>query len=110
MFTKKDTLHLPHIPVEGFTKEEAAEIKDTCAIFQHVSVAPSAQDWKWIRFNGEMFGKKDLDYVVLPHGPFSINVQVMKKGNLILYDFGIIITKDSNGNIIEFMPYHDNMA
>jgi hypothetical protein len=82
------------------------EIKNTCMIFQHMTFAPDAQDWKWLRIKGLMVQKPEFDYYI--HKIKSgINVQVMHSGEAMCYRFGVLIyIEDEKLNILPYMNGH----
>ena len=93
---------------------QAAEIEATVNIFKHFSFACHAQDWKWMKIDGDVFGKSKYNYWVQPMKP-GFNVQVCDKRDVngVCYWFGIYFGKDETFPIQNphgpFRMYYDNI-
>jgi hypothetical protein len=87
-----------------FDEETIKEIHATVDIFQNITFAKDAKDWKWMKIHGCVLGKPELDYYVLPLNKGDYHVQVGKAGFVIDYKFGIAFASDS-----EPLPYHNPM-
>ena len=85
--------------------ETIDEIKETCKIFQYLSISPNAKDLQWICIKGIMVGKPMYDYYIHPVKD-GFDVQVMKAGNSHVFQFAVMIFTE-NG-VLKIHPYNNN--
>lgn len=74
-------------------------------IFRHMSFAPDAGDWKWLKISGDAFGQEweDMNFFVHPNKD-GFSVQMIKKESTMCYMFGINF--NTVGNVTYARAYH----